>query len=201
MAKKLVRLTESDLQNIIKESVNSILNEKLYGMNRLQGEELYDRIDEYLSKIGDVKVCRFYCTDSTINIAMNQTLGKEGKSKIFNIMGNLGYKCVNAGGNEEYIMYDFKSDLQENINKLTNKLNESEENIPAHKFLLELNKTYHNLHREYSKWQYSPAKPEGMDDAIDAIINAMHAVKDIIDDIKWEQEGKPIYDTDDPRQY
>lgn len=115
MAKKLVRLTESDLQNIIKESVNSILNEKLYGMNRLQ--------------------------------------------------------------------------------------NESEEKIPAHKFLPELNKTYHNLHREYSSWQYSPAKPKGMDVAIDAIIDAMHAVKDIIDDIKWEQEGKPIYDTDDPQQY
>lgn len=120
MEKKLIRLTENDLQNIIKESVNSILNEKLYGMNRLQGEELYDRIDEYLSKIGDAKVCRFYCTNSIINIAMNQTLGKEGKNKIFNIMGNLGYKCVNAGGNEGYIMYDFKSDLQENINKLTN---------------------------------------------------------------------------------
>lgn len=120
MAKKLVRLTESDLQNIIKESVNSILNEKLYGMNRLQGEELYDRIDEYLSKIGDVKVCRFYCTDSTINIAMNQTLGREGKNKIFNIMENLGYKCVNAGGNGEYIMYDFKFDLQENTKKMTN---------------------------------------------------------------------------------
>lgn len=109
--KKTIKLTESELHNIIKESVNHILNENLYGMNRLQGKELYDRIDEYLSKIGDAEVCRFYCTDSIINIAMNQALGDEGKSKIFNIMGNLGYKCVNAGGNGEYIMFDFKSDL------------------------------------------------------------------------------------------
>lgn len=94
-------------------------------MNRLQGEELYDRIDEYLSKIGDAKVCRFYCTNSIINIAMNQTLGKEGKNKIFNIMGNLGYKCVNAGGNEGYIMYDFKFGLHENTKKMANKLNEN----------------------------------------------------------------------------
>jgi hypothetical protein len=121
MAKKqLIKLTEGDLHKIIKESVNKVLKENLYGMNRLQGEELYDRIDEYLSKIGDAKVCRFYCTNSIINIAMNQTLGREGKNKIFNIMENLGYKCVNAGGNGEYIMYDFKFDLQENTKKMTN---------------------------------------------------------------------------------
>lgn len=193
-----INLSESKLKQIVAESVNKILKENLYGINRLQGEELYDRIDEYLSKIGDAKVCRFYCTDSIINIAMNKTLGKEGKNQIFNIMENLGYKYVNAGGNGEYIMYDFKSDLQNNAN---NKLNESEGKIPAHKFLPELNKTYNNLHREYSSWQYSPSKPKGMDVAIDAIIDAMHAVKDIIDNIKWEQEGKPIYDTDDPKQY
>ena len=127
MAKKqVIKLTESDLHKIIKESVNNILNEQLYGMNRLQGEELYDRIDEYLSKIGDARVSRFYCTDSIITIAMNQTLGKEGKNQIFNIMDNLGYKCVNAGGNGEYIMYDFKFDLKESINKLANKLNENQ---------------------------------------------------------------------------
>lgn len=109
--KHRIRLTESQLHNIIKESVNSILNEQFYGMNRLQGEELYDRIDEYLSEIGDAKVSRFYCTDSIITIAMNQTLGKEGKSYIFDLMRDLGYKCVNASGNEGYIMYDFESDL------------------------------------------------------------------------------------------
>ncbi len=133
--KSVIRLIDSDLHRIIKESVNSILNEKLYGMNRLQGEELYDRIDEYLSKIGDAKVCRFYCTDSIINIAMNQTLGREGKNKIFNIMENLGYKCVNAGGNGEYIMYDFKFDLQENTKKMTNKLNENQSQQRAKRIL------------------------------------------------------------------
>lgn len=112
MTKKLIKLTESDLHRIIKESVKKVLKENLYGMNRLQGKELYDRIDEYLSEIGDVEVCRFYCTDSIINIAMNQALGREGQSKIFNIMRNLGYKCVNAGGNGKYIMFDFEFDLQ-----------------------------------------------------------------------------------------
>ena len=38
-----------------------------------------------------------------------------------------------------------------------------------------------------------------MDEAIEAIIHAMHAVQEIIHEIEWEQEGKPIYDTDDPR--
>ena len=81
--KKTIKLTESDLHNIIKKSVKSILNENLYGMQRLQGKELYDRIDECLSEIGDAQVSRFYCTDSIITIAMNQTLGIEGRNKIF----------------------------------------------------------------------------------------------------------------------
>ena len=119
MAKKLVRLTESDLQNIIKESVNSILNEKLYGMNRLQGEELYDRIDEYLSKIGDVKVCRFYCTDSTINIAMNQTLGKEGKSKIFNRSSSFSFSLESSSSSSLTIAYISSSSFVSNSSSAT----------------------------------------------------------------------------------
>lgn len=110
--KKTIKLTESDLHNIIKKSVKSILNENLYGLKRLQGKELYDRIDECLSEIGDAQVSRFYCTDSIITIAMNQTLGIEGRNKIFDLMRDFGYKCVNAGGNGEYIMFDFESNLR-----------------------------------------------------------------------------------------
>lgn len=91
---------------------------------------------------------------------------------------------------------DLHKIIKESIKKV---LNESEERIPVHKFIPELNKTYTNLYREYSRWQYSPAKPKRMDEAIEAIIHAMHAVQEIIHEIEWEQEGKPIYDTDDPR--
>ena len=58
-------------------------------------------------------------------------------------------------------------------------LNENES-----RFLTHLERTYRNLYREYEEWQYASYKPQGMDEVIDSIINAMHNVEDVIDNIK-----------------
>ena len=42
----------------------------LYGLQRLEGKELYERIDAYLSKIGDAKVNTFYSDENLITIAV-----------------------------------------------------------------------------------------------------------------------------------
>ena len=66
--------------------------------------------------------------------------------------------------------------IKESVN---NVLNENES-----RFLHELERTYRNLHREYEEWQYALYKPQGMDEVIDSIINAMHNVEDVIDNMK-----------------
>jgi len=66
--------------------------------------------------------------------------------------------------------------IKESIN---NVLNENESG-----FLPHLERTYRNLHSEYEKWQYASYKPQGMDEVINSIINAMHNVEDVIDNIK-----------------
>ena len=60
----------------------------------------------------------------------------------------------------------------------TKPTNEGIENETS--FLPHLKRTYENLYREYEHWQYATYKPQGMDDAINAIIAAMHSVQDII---------------------
>ena len=64
-------------------------------------------------------------------------------------------------------------------NSVNNVLNENES-----RFLTHLERTYRNLHSEYEKWQYASYKPQGMDEVINSIINAMHNVEDVIDNIK-----------------
>ncbi len=52
------------------------------------------------------------------------------------------------------------------------------------RFLPHLKRTYENLRREYEYWQYANYKPQGMDDAISAINEAMHSVEDVIKSIE-----------------
>ena len=66
------------------------------------------------------------------------------------------------------------------------------------RFLPHLKRTYENLYREYEHWQYATYKPQGMDDAIDAIIAAMHSVQDIIREIEPD-DNIPTWE--DPQQY
>ena len=65
------------------------------------------------------------------------------------------------------------------------------------RFLPSLQKTYETLYREYEKWQYATYKAQGMDEAIDAILDAAHAVKDIIDRLSPSEFDSEL---DDPTQ-
>lgn len=66
------------------------------------------------------------------------------------------------------------------------------------RFLPHLKRTYENLYREYERWQYAKYKPQGMDNAISAIIEAMHSVEDVIKGIE-PNDNIPIWE--DPQQY
>lgn len=59
-----------------------------------------------------------------------------------------------------------------------------ENTVDEKRFLPILKKTYNNLHSEYERWQYAKYKPQGMDKAIDAIIDAMFEIKEIIERIE-----------------
>ena len=78
----------------------------------------------------------------------------------------------------------------------TKPTNEGIENETS--FLPHLKRTYENLYREYEHWQYATYKPQGMDDAINAIIEAMHSVQDIIREIELN-DNIPTWE--DPQQY
>ena len=60
----------------------------------------------------------------------------------------------------------------------------SENTVDEKRFLPALKQTYSNLYSEYEGWQYAKYKPQGMDEAIDAIIDAMHAIQEIIERIE-----------------
>ena len=108
--KKLIRLTESDLHRIVKESVNRILKEtegQLFGLTKMQGEELWDAIDKHLQQLGDAYVSKFYSDEHQITIALNSNI-RGGKGEIIEIMKNFGYDYYTSGANDEYIMMTFK---------------------------------------------------------------------------------------------
>ena len=77
-----------------------------------------------------------------------------------------------------------------------NRVNEGVEDET--RFLPQLKRTYENLHREYERWQYANYKPQGMDDAIEAIIGAMQSVEDVINNIE-PSDDIPTFE--DPQQY
>ena len=67
--KKVIRLTESDLHRIVKNSVQRIISEG-YG-----DTSLWDEIDQRLQSLGrgvDAYVSRFYSDDNNICVAVNR---------------------------------------------------------------------------------------------------------------------------------
>lgn len=92
---------------------------------------------------------------------------------------------------------DLHKIIKESVNNIVKKMaNESIENET--RFLPHLKRTYENLYSEYEHWQYAAYKPQGMDDAIDAIIEAMHRIEDII---KGIEPSDDIPTWEDPQQY
>lgn len=148
MNKKLIRLTESDLHRIVKESVNRVLRE-------------------------DTKVQR----------------KKDPMNQWFKDMDN----AQKLRDNMEYITKGGRKPKHCKQRTDEGLVTENEA-----RFLPELKRSYNNLRREYERWQYAYYKPQGMNDAIDAIIDAMHSVDDVIKSIE-PRENLPIWD--DPQPY
>lgn len=106
------KISLNDLNYIVTECVKSILKEdvdgQLYGLTRLEGQELWDRIQEYLDNLGlnDTHVSKFYSNlENNVVIAVNVN---DDRNKVVNLMKELGYKLYDTGGNGEYVMMTFK---------------------------------------------------------------------------------------------
>lgn len=52
------------------------------------------------------------------------------------------------------------------------------------RFIPHLKKDYYAIRSIYEKWQYAERRPTGTDECVDKIIDAMHAIEDVIDRIE-----------------
>ena len=103
--KQRIRLTESDLHRIVKESVKRVLRESTDGNLYAQ----IQTIDKSLSQIDDdTHVSRFYSDENQITIAVSRSVNHLGKRKIIEMMKNYGYDYSTSGANDEYIMMTFE---------------------------------------------------------------------------------------------
>lgn len=118
-----IRLTESQLRRIVKESVDSILKE---------GSKKKDPMAQWFNDFNKASKYR-------------ETMD-----------------YVNKGG---------RNPLSKNKNE---NLNEGDV-----RFIPHLQRDIETLHSLYEKWQYAENKPEGIDDFIDAVLNAKHIMQDI----------------------
>ena len=105
MAKKIIRLRESDLHRIVKESVDNIVNGNLYGLQRMEGNELFDDITSNLQRLGDARVSKFYSDDYNITIIANRNISRRA---IDDIMFGYGYSLYTAGADGSDIMYTYQ---------------------------------------------------------------------------------------------
>ena len=96
----------------------------LYGLQRLEGKELYERIDAYLSKIGDAKVNTFYSDENQITIAVRD---RSIVGQVRKLLEELGFTYYTSGENGNSIMLTFKP-FSNGINeaKKVVKLNETQ---------------------------------------------------------------------------
>ena len=145
MNKKLIRLTESDIHRIVKESVNRVVED-----TRAQRKK--DPMNQWFRDMDNAQKYR----------------------------DNMEY--ITKGGRKPK---HWKQPTNEGVENET-------------RFLPHLKRTYENLYREYEHWQYATYKPQGMDDAISAIIAAMHSVEDIIKSLE-PSDNIPTWE--DPQQY
>lgn len=69
-----------------------------------------------------------------------------------------------------------------------------ENTVDEKRFLPDIKKTYKNLYSEYEKWQYAKYKPQGMDEAIGSIIDALLEMEKIIERIEPLPENPHLED-------
>lgn len=147
MNKKHIRLTEQDLHRIVKESINTIVEDT-------KAQRKKDPMNQWFKDMDDAQKHR----------------------------DNMEY--ITKGGRKPK---HWKQRTDEGL------VIENEA-----RFLPHLKRTYENLRREYGYWQYANYKPQGMDNAISAIIEAMHSVEDVIKGIE-PSDNIPTWE--DPQQY
>ena len=121
MRNKLIRLTESDLHRVVKESVDRILNENSpYDNDSI----FYDVIDRSLSQNTDYKasVSRFYSDQNQITIAVFVTNDiRNTKRAVIETMKRFFYEYCTSGANGKYVMMTFKQkgyELDESMGKI-----------------------------------------------------------------------------------
>ena len=133
MNKNFIRLTESDLNRIVKESINTIVEDT-------KAQRKKDPMNQWFKDMDDAQKLR----------------------------DNMEY--ITKGGRKP-------KHLKQRTDEGMVIENEA-------RFLPHLKRTYENLRREYENWQYATYKPQDMDNAIEAIIDAMHSVKEVIERIE-----------------
>lgn len=99
---KKIKITESALRKIVKESVKKVLKENSQYSN---DGSIYGKIDSELSLLGDAHVSRFYSDEYQITLAVNKNVDRR---KVIEIMNGFDYEYYTAGANDEYIMMTFK---------------------------------------------------------------------------------------------
>lgn len=163
MKKNTVKLSESQLRGIIAESVRKVLSERYlepgtadYETDKI-AKDLKRSYPQYESFVDEYVYGGYY----------EQYARMSG-----------GYFCVREGF-REFVKKKQHGNIAEGVKKVL-----GENTVDEKRFLPILKKTYNNLHSEYERWQYAKYKPQGMDKAIDAIIDAMFEIKEIIERIE-----------------
>ena len=111
--KQRIRLTESDLHRIVKESVKRVLNEESPYDN---DGRFYDVIDRSLSQNtdGNAYVSRFYSGPNQITIAVYVTNDiRNTKRAVIETMKKFYYEYYTSGANGKYVMMTFKQNGNE----------------------------------------------------------------------------------------
>lgn len=91
--KKILRITESDIKNVVRK----VLNESLGNG--------YSEMDAALSRLGDVRVSPFYSDESTVTVSAN---GYVNVRDIVKVMSQFGYGYYDIGSNGDRQMVTFK---------------------------------------------------------------------------------------------
>ena len=104
--KKVIRLTESDLHSIVKQSVNRILKESIDSIDNIY-ESVYDLDGEYYVYTGEESVTAIIDTENQYFSIGDWSLeGEEAMIAIGRILSFINYsKCDVEDGIEQYI-YD-----------------------------------------------------------------------------------------------
>ena len=174
---KETNINESQLRKMVAKSVKKALNE-VYSL-ALTDDPFMSNLAEYASK----EVLSYTEKWMKQDTRQFQDISFTAE-RVYDMLNALAKRIVEVA-----------TDLHNGSGNVVSPLKES---TGDERFLPQLKETYYNLYKEYEKWQYATYKPQGMDKAIDAIIEAQQTIKELIKSL--ESNGNvPAWD--DPKQY